>query len=87
LAELVTTYSQMARSLIEVNHTRHLSELQLREFIDCMKKDVMKASFVEYLVQQSASKTTIVTAGPTPTPNVRLLGGTFPRVKPLNEKH
>jgi hypothetical protein len=52
-----------------------------------MKRDVMKASFVEYLVQQSASKTTIVTAGPTPTPNVRLLGGTFPRVKPLNEKH
>jgi hypothetical protein len=80
LAELVTTYSQMARSLIEVNRTRQLSELGLREFIDYMKRDVMKASLVEYLVQQSANKMTIVTAGPTPTPNVRLLGGTVPRV-------
>ena len=77
----------MARSLIEVNRTWHLAELGLREFIECMKRDVIKASLVEYLVQQSASKTTIATAGPTPTPNVRFLGGTVPRVKPLKEKH
>ena len=77
----------MARALIEANRRWHLSELRLREFIDYMKRDVMKASLVEYLVQQSASKTTIVTAGPTPTPIVRILGGTVPRViKPLNEK-
>jgi hypothetical protein len=77
----------MARALMEVNRNWHLPDLPLREFIDCMKRDVMKASLVEYLVQQSANKTTVATAGPTPTTNVRVLGGTVPRVKPLNEKH
>jgi len=86
LADLVTTYVQMARALIEANRNWQLAELQLLEFIDCMSRDPMKASLAEYLVQQSASKRTIAEAGPVPTPDLRVLGGTIPRVKPLKEK-
>ena len=80
ITDLVTTYSQIARALVEENRNLYLKELQFLEFIDCMKGDPMKARLVEYLVQQSANKNIISKAGPAPTPNVRILGGTIPRV-------
>jgi hypothetical protein len=86
LADLVTTYGQMARALIKANRNQYLAELELLEFIDSMKRDPVKATLVEYLAQQSASKRTIAEAGPSPTPNVRVLGVTIPRVKHLKKK-
>ena len=86
LADLVTTYVQMARALIEANRNWQLADLQLLEFINCMSRDLMKASLAEYLVQQFTSKRTIAEAGPVPTSDLRVLGGTIPRVKPLKEK-
>jgi hypothetical protein len=87
LTHLVTTYGHMARELIEAKSNRRLEDLELLEFIDCMKRDVMKASLVEYLVQQSASKTTIASAGPIPSPDVRVMGGIVPRVTFLIDNH
>lgn len=87
LAELATTYRRTARPLIEANSYLSLKKLELFEFIDSIKRDPVKASIVEYLVQQSANKTTIIKAGPTPTPNVHTMGTTIPRVKPRNERY
>ena len=87
LEELVTTYCRMARPLIEANLNYLLRKLELVEFIDSIKRGHVKTSLVEYLVQQSANKTLIIKAGPTPSPNVGAMSGTIPRVDLRDERY
>jgi hypothetical protein len=85
LTELATTYRQTAIPLIEANKNWLLKELELLEFIEAMKRDHVRASLVEYLVQQSSNRPNIIKKGPTPSPNVCSMGGTIPRVKPSDK--
>ena len=87
LEELATTYGRAALPLIEAHSHIVLNSMELLEFIDAMKSPLVKTSLLEHLAQESGNQTRIINAGPTPTCNVRTMGGTIPRVNPPAERH
>jgi hypothetical protein len=87
LEDLATTYGRTALPLIEADSHVVLNDMELLEFIDAMKSPLVKTILVEDLAEKSGNQTRIIDAGPTPTRNVRTMGGTIPRVKPTAERH